>query len=73
MMLRLHRFEFALVRETRYVTTATDDHAQIMASLRASDLRAACAALKRNQQGGKAPIVALPMARAGACRSGEQT
>lgn len=57
-ILRTRRYEIALMRETANVLTATEDHARILAALRAGDLDAACAALKRNMQSGREPIVA---------------
>ena len=56
--LRTRRYELALMRETTNVMTASDEHARIIAALRDKDLKAACAALKRNMQSGKAPILA---------------
>lgn len=56
-ILRTRRYELALMRETDNVMTATEDHARIQAALRAGDLEAACAALKRNMQTGREPIV----------------
>ena len=57
-ILRTRRYELALMRETSHVRRATEDHERILAALRRRDLPAACAALKRNMQWGRAPIVA---------------
>jgi DNA-binding GntR family transcriptional regulator len=73
MILRTRRYELALMRETKNVQTATDDHARILAALRADDLAAACAALKRNMQSGKAPIVAWLQTREAARKGGKHT
>ena len=54
----------ALMREQKNVTTATGDHERIMAALKAGDLDKACAALKRNMQSGREPIVKWLKARA---------
>jgi DNA-binding GntR family transcriptional regulator len=62
-MRRTRRYELALMRETEHVHRANAEHARIMAALRARDLDGACAALKRNMQSGKAPIVAWLKAR----------
>jgi DNA-binding GntR family transcriptional regulator len=62
-ILRTRRYELALMRETSNVRRATDEHARILAALRRRDLPAACAALKRNMQSGRAPIVAWLEAR----------
>jgi DNA-binding GntR family transcriptional regulator len=56
-ILRTRRYETALMRETKNVIRATDDHARILTALRRDDLPAACAALKQNMQSGRAPIV----------------
>ena len=62
-ILRTRRYELALMRETSNVLRATEDHARILAALSAGDLAAACAALKRNMQTGRAPIVSWLRAR----------
>lgn len=62
-ILRTRRYELALMRETPNVLRATEDHQRILAALRRRDLRAACAALKRNMQWGRAPIVGWLKAR----------
>ena len=67
---RTRRYELALMRETESVHRANAEHAQIMIALRERDLEAACAALKRNMQSGKAPIVAWLKAREAARRVG---
>lgn len=56
-MRRTRRYELALMRETRQVLRATQDHEVIQAALLAGDLEGACAALKHNMQSGKAPII----------------
>jgi DNA-binding GntR family transcriptional regulator len=62
-ILRTRRYELALMRETSNVRRATEDHARILVALRRRDLPAACAALKRNMQSGRAPIVSWLKAR----------
>lgn len=62
-ILRTRRYELALMRETSNVERATEDHDRILAALRRRDLPAACAALKRNMQWGRAPIVSWLKAR----------
>jgi DNA-binding GntR family transcriptional regulator len=57
-MQRTRRYEMALMRERKSVTTAGADHRTILAALRRRDLRAACRALRANLQGGRGPIVA---------------
>lgn len=57
-ILRTRRYELALMRETRNVVSATQEHKRILAALRDGNLKAACAALKHNMQSGRAPIVA---------------
>lgn len=56
-IMRTRRYELALMREQESVTNASDEHARIIAALKAGDLDAACAGLKRNMQSGRAPIV----------------
>ena len=63
MMLRTRRYELALMRETRNVASATEEHERIQAALRAGDLDAACAALEHNMRSGREPIVAWLRAR----------
>ncbi|WP_395646011.1 GntR family transcriptional regulator [Terricaulis sp.] len=62
-MLRTRRYELALFRETRHVRQATGDHERILDALRRGDLDAACAALKRNMESGRAPILEWLQAR----------
>ena len=57
LMLRTRRYELALMRETRQVLRATQDHDQVHKALADGDLERACAALKHNLQSGRAPIV----------------
>ncbi len=54
---RMRRYELALMRETRNVLNASKEHERILRALRNGDLEAACAALKRNMQSGRGPIV----------------
>lgn len=63
MIQRTRRYELTLMRETRNVIRTTKDHERIMAALREKDLSAACAALKRNMQSGRASIVEWLVAR----------
>lgn len=56
-MQRTRRYELALMRETRNVGRATEEHDRILDALRRRDMKAACAALKRNLQSGRAPIL----------------
>lgn len=53
---RTRRYETALMRESRNVRKASDEHEQIIAALRAGDLDAACQALRRNMESGFEPI-----------------
>jgi DNA-binding GntR family transcriptional regulator len=62
-ILRTRRYELALMRETPNVRRASEEHARILAALRAGNLAAACAALKRNMQSGREPIVSWLRAR----------
>ncbi len=62
-ILRTRRYELALMRETRNVLRASEDHERILAALRKGDLPAACEALKHNMQSGRAPIVQWLAAR----------
>jgi DNA-binding GntR family transcriptional regulator len=55
---RTRRYEIALMRESRNVAVAVANHREIMASLRKSDLRGACAALRNNLRTGREPILA---------------
>lgn len=55
-MLRTRRYELALMRERANVDVSNDTHDDIMVALKASDLEAACVALKRNMQSGRQPI-----------------
>lgn len=57
-IVRTRRYELALMREQKNVGVATQDHERIMAALKAGNLNEACAALKRNMQSGREPIVA---------------
>jgi DNA-binding GntR family transcriptional regulator len=63
-VLRTRRYETALLRETSNVLRATEDHDAILAALRDRDLGAACAALRRNMESARGPIVAWLGARA---------
>lgn len=55
-IIRTRRYEIALMREAKNVAAASEDHARILSALKDRDLDAACAALKRNMQSGKAPL-----------------
>jgi DNA-binding GntR family transcriptional regulator len=55
---RTRRYEIALMRERPNVTRTASDHDNVLAALRDGDLRGACAALRRNMESGKAPVVA---------------
>jgi DNA-binding GntR family transcriptional regulator len=57
-MRRTRRYELALMREQRNAQRSAADHGQILAALKARDLRRACAALRRNMQSGSEPITA---------------
>jgi DNA-binding GntR family transcriptional regulator len=57
-MRRTCRYELALMRERRNVLRTIHDHEEIIVALRAGDLDAACVALRRNMESGRAPIVA---------------
>lgn len=63
-IVRTRRYELALMREQANVTTATGDHERILSALKAGNLEAACAGLKRNMQSGREPIVAWLKQRA---------
>ena len=63
--MRTRRYELALMRETRSVVRATEDHGRIIAALNANDLDAACSALKQNMQSGRGTIVAWLRERGG--------
>ncbi len=58
MMARTRLYELALMRDTKRVAHAGQDHDRIVAALKAGNLDAACAALQMNMQNGKAPIIA---------------
>ena len=68
-IVRTRRYELALMRETANVARATDDHQWVIDALRRGDLDGACAALKRNMQSGKAPLVAWLKSRDASKRS----
>ena len=53
---RTRRYEIALMRERKDVPVAAANHRAIMAALRRRDLKAACAALRKNLQTGYEPI-----------------
>jgi DNA-binding GntR family transcriptional regulator len=57
-MRRTRRYELALMRERKNVSTADASHKAIMAALRRRDLDGAVAALRHNLQHGSEPIVA---------------
>jgi DNA-binding GntR family transcriptional regulator len=60
---RTRRYELALMRETRNVIRATEDHDRILAALREGDLPGGCEALERNMRSGREPIVEWLLAR----------
>ncbi|MGH7572448.1 MAG: GntR family transcriptional regulator [Gemmatimonadota bacterium] len=60
---RTRRYELALMRETRNVLRATEDHERILDALRDGELPVACEALRHNMQSGRAPIVEWLLAR----------
>lgn len=60
---RTRRYELALLRETREVHRATREHEAVQKALAARDLDGACAALRRNLESGRAPVVAWLKAR----------
>ncbi|MEP6742747.1 MAG: GntR family transcriptional regulator [bacterium] len=62
-MQRTRRYEIALMRGSKNVSVACNEHKRIMASLRRRDLDAACAALRTNLQSGYQPIVSWLRAR----------
>ena len=53
---RTRRYEMALMRESKNVQTASDEHEQIIAALRAGNLEEGCKALRRNMESGFEPI-----------------
>jgi DNA-binding GntR family transcriptional regulator len=63
MILRTRRYELALLRERPNQARAGEDHDGILEALRAGDLTAACAGLKRNMESGREPMVAWLAAR----------
>jgi DNA-binding GntR family transcriptional regulator len=56
-MVRTRRYELALMREKVSVGSAIEDHERVVAALKAGNLEAACAGLKRNMQIGREPVV----------------
>jgi DNA-binding GntR family transcriptional regulator len=63
---RTRRYELALMRETKHLARAAEEHNAILHALRNKNLKAACAALKRNMQSGNDPILAWLKQRASA-------
>lgn len=57
-ILRTRRYESALMRETKSILRATQDHARILDALRAGSLEGACEALKANMQSARDPMIA---------------
>jgi DNA-binding GntR family transcriptional regulator len=55
---RTRRYELALMRSRRNIESTTDEHAAVIEALEAGNLKRACAALRRNMETGKEPIVA---------------
>jgi DNA-binding GntR family transcriptional regulator len=64
MMQRTRRYELALMRERKNVSVATEEHDRVVAAVEAGDLEDACAALKRNLQSGREPVIAWLRQRA---------
>lgn len=62
-MHRTRRYELALMREQKNVSTAAAGHKAIVAALSRRNLKGACARLRLNLQHGSAPIVAWLQAR----------
>ena len=58
LMARTRLYELALMRDTKGVAHAGQDHARILSALKARDLDGACALLQKNMQTGKTPILA---------------
>lgn len=56
-ILRTRRYESALMRETKNILRATEDHARILAALHAGSLEGACSALKENMQSARDPMI----------------
>ena len=63
MILRTRRYEVALLREQPNLIRASEDHDRILQALRAGDLPAACAGLKRNMRSADGPMIAWLTAR----------
>ncbi|HEV7922932.1 MAG TPA: GntR family transcriptional regulator [Thermoanaerobaculia bacterium] len=62
-MHRTRRYELALMREQKNVSTAAASHKAILSALHRRNLKGACAGLRLNLQQGSAPIVAWLQAR----------
>lgn len=54
---RTRRYELALMRDETNVGNTAHEHDLVLAKLRKRDLRGACAALRKNMQSGKGPLV----------------
>jgi DNA-binding GntR family transcriptional regulator len=63
-MQRTKRYELGLMRETNNVVRAAEEHKAVLQALRNKNLKAACAALKRNMLSGSDPIRAWLKQRA---------
>jgi DNA-binding GntR family transcriptional regulator len=61
--LRTRRYEIALMRETRELVRATDDHERIIEALARGDLAGGCAALRHNLECGTGPLLGWLRAR----------
>lgn len=61
-MRRTHRYELAWMRDVPNIMRSGEDHARVIAALRAADLRGACAELRKNMVA-RAPILAWLRAR----------
>jgi DNA-binding GntR family transcriptional regulator len=55
--IRTRRYELALMRDRHNVDRAIRDHSEIISSLERGNLARACKALRKNMEGGKAPII----------------
>jgi DNA-binding GntR family transcriptional regulator len=62
-MARTRRYELALLRHPGNAQKTVAEHKQIIAALRAGNLRRACSALRQNMQSGREPIIRCLQAR----------
>jgi DNA-binding GntR family transcriptional regulator len=56
-MARTRRYELALLRERRNTAITASEHTRIIVALRKRNLNAACAALRKNMESGREPIL----------------